>query len=430
MKIKKKTLLTIQSILIFILILFLLIFVLNIDSFLKRYPERNASNQDITITENTSSKIVVTLADNIVDGDRIISQFEQKYSGIDIQYVEMPFSHHERYNYILSAFMTGDKTPDIIGADIVWLDKFIENDWIFDMSNFYDKTERNHINDFNSGFNYEDIYYGVPETACTLVLLYRKDIIENAPDTLSGLLNSSNILKEKYGLKYGLLWNGNNDSDLTVLLMSLMLSNKNAGTDITYSSDDIKNSVNFLKESLQKGAAPNEVLYMTEYDVIEKFADGESAFAICNTEYLPYLSSLKNFKEKFGVVEIPGTEKLDGKASMILPKSLVINKLSQNKEAAVEFIKYYTSEKTQMDLLMNNNQLPTIHELYKSPNITQKMPLITKMSDIFDRSISVEQVVHDTKYSLEISDYIFKILSETAGADDCIKNISEILGRE
>ena len=139
LKLKKETIFTIFSAVLFLIILAMLCFVLNIKSFVKNYsysPNQNLTQkEDVVLTEKTK----IVFADNFVGAKSIIEQFEQKYEGIDVELIELPQSKQEAQNVVISAMRDGDKTPDIICADVLWVETLAKNGWIYDVTESYSK---------------------------------------------------------------------------------------------------------------------------------------------------------------------------------------------------------------------------------------------------------------------------------------------------
>ncbi|MBQ4101080.1 MAG: extracellular solute-binding protein, partial [Oscillospiraceae bacterium] len=409
----------------------MLIFVLNIKSFVKPYSEGFIQNkpQEEVVYETEKTKIV--FADNFVGAKNIISQFEQKYSGIEVQFIELPLSKHEAYNFVASALRSGDTTPDIIGADVTWMSTLSKNGYLCDITKTYEKIENDVISKFHDCVFYNDKCYGIPLSADSLVLVYRSDLCEIPPKTWQGLISISKAFKERYGTS-PFVWSGKNDKDLTALVVSLLLSMSGQTESPDYSPEQIKMVIDFLKQTIGERISPTEVLHMSEVDVAENFANDKSAFAIISTEYLPLIEQNEKMRGKYSIAKIPTYTSDDiSTKSLLFGKNLVLNQNSKHKKEALLFIEFYTSLKNQQQMLETNKQLPTLSELYQSPNITQKQPIIEQMSLILNNTEDVGIVQDYMNKSDDISSNIYNLLSrEHIDKDELLSQISQSLTQD
>ena len=95
-------------------------------------------------------------------------------------------------------------------------------------------------------------------------------------------------------------------------------------------------------------------------DAYRKLTAGEASFMVGPTKFVG-ISSNEEECSVVGQIEailLPGKDAAS-KKTMPLPEAVGVTKFSENKDAAKEFVKWYTSAETQKELYQANSSIPT-----------------------------------------------------------------------
>lgn len=95
-------------------------------------------------------------------------------------------------------------------------------------------------------------------------------------------------------------------------------------------------------------------------DAYRKLTKGEASMLIGPTSFVGRVNDPKESQvvDKVTPIMLPGKSDKSDK-TMALPEGIGVTKYSKNKEAAEEFVKWYTSAKMQEQLFEKNNSIPT-----------------------------------------------------------------------
>ncbi len=278
------------------------------------------------------------------------SEFEEK-TGATVEIIDFPYSTlHEK---ILLDLTSGTGSYDVISNACQWdgefapylesLEPYIEKD-NYDTSDFIQNV-------FENAGIWNDTIYGIPHATTPYVMAYRTDLVDELPQTWDEYLEIAKKYTDPENDMYGVATPAAK-SQFGSLFFTRLFSMGGSWADedwnVTFDSEETRRALKHVKELLNY-ADPAAMSWGLD-EVNNAFLNGNAVFS----EAWPTLGIMQNGDNpdkseivgKWALAEFPndktGLTNLSG-------WDITINKSSDNKELAWEWIKMYTSKEKQKE---------------------------------------------------------------------------------
>lgn len=326
--------------------------------------------------------------------DEIIKDFETKNSNIHVVRSHMTIESL-RQNY--QNAVVGGGGPNIVAGpdDNIGIFGTAETaanlDEVFS-DEFLSKIDKK----FLDAARLNGTLYGIPYiTGNTIALLYNKDIVDKAPETMSELIEQAKKFgdgKDKFGLVFNMTAPYNYIGFLGAFGGSVLDKDNN----ITLNTSEMKDTIEYLYSLKSNyGILPNECGYDQASNL---FKTGKAAFII-NGPWA--FEEYKNAGINLGITCIPKVDNKDYPTPFVASKVLMINKnlKGERLEAAKKFIEFVCQKENQLKLVPVINEFPTNVDAIKdmetsaSDDLMQlkvqvdkcvPMPIVPKMRAVWD----------------------------------------------
>lgn len=271
----------------------------------------------------------------------------------------------------ISAGMGSNDMPDVMymwnypayAGGLEPLDSYIEGEGADYKKNFYDT-----LWNYNS---YDGSTYGIPIGFTTHALFYNKDIFKEAgidePTndwTWDDVKTAAKTITEKCDGKKGFSFQMKPDPyDYEMYLWSngTAYVNEDGELEGNLNSDEAKEVFSMFQE-MEK----DEYAVATEKSGTDEFRSGNTAMYVYGSWSI---NTLKEDEVNFGVVNIPSFGKQPS-VSILSSSGISMSKDSKNKEAAWEFIKFWTSEEMNKERI--GMELPVLYSVVESEGIMEQ----------------------------------------------------------
>jgi multiple sugar transport system substrate-binding protein len=271
----------------------------------------------------------------------------------------------------ISAGMGSNDMPDVMymwnypayAGGLEPLDSYIEGEGGDYKDNFYDT-----LWNYNS---YDGSTYGIPIGFTTHALFYNKDIFKEAgiaePTndwTWDDVKKAAKTITEKCDGKKGFSFQMKPDPyDYEMYLWSngTAYVNEDGELEGNLNSDEAKEVFAMFQE-MEK----DEYAVATEKSGTDEFRSGNTAMYVYGSWSI---NTLKEDGVNFGVVNIPSFDKQPS-VSILSSSGISMSKDSKNKEAAWEFIKFWTSEEMNKERI--GMELPVLYSVVESEGIMEQ----------------------------------------------------------
>ncbi|ADL08478.1 ABC transporter substrate-binding protein [Thermosediminibacter oceani] len=396
----------------------------------------SGNNNNVPAGSGSGSEVVtITYAsgkDSTPATKKLIEAFEKKYPNIKVKFLELPQSPDDQHNAYVTALSAGDSSMDVIALDIIWPPEFAAAGWVLPLDDkFTPEMREKFLTGPVEAVTYNGHVWAVPRYTDAGILYYRKDIIQNPPETWDDLIKMAKANVGKGGTKYGIVFQGNQYEGLVCNALEFIGGNGGSileGDRVVINSPQaiagLQNMVNLVKEKI----APPGITTYKEEDARIVFQQGEALFM----RNWPYAWALLNaddspVKGKVGIAPIPRGK--DGKAGTpaLGGWNLAINKYSKHPEEAWKFIEFVTSEEGQKISALYGGVLPTLKSLYQDKEILEKNPYWADFYDAFITAKPRPVSPFYTQMSDSMQINFHKALTGEITAEQAIKNIEKDL---
>lgn len=315
---------------------------------------------EVTVKENKNQEITFMIPDWGVPPQSMLAEFE-KEKGIKVNIETV--SWDDIRNKIAIAASGNKAAADVFEVDWSWIGEFEDAQWLEPI-----KLSQEDIKDIPSisTFIVNDRVLAVPYANDFRIGYYNKVIYQQAgldePQTWNDVMEDMEILKEKNILKYPYTFplNANEATTTSFIWLTYLRDGKVFNDDGTLNRENALTTLNFINDMLKKGLINPANLTLNGLDTYRQILSKDAAFMVGPTSFIAR-SVDPDQSKAIGEIEVILPPGKDGKATqtMALTEAVGVSSLSENKEAAKEFVKWYTSKETQKAFFKEISAIPT-----------------------------------------------------------------------
>ena len=299
-----------------------------------------------------------------------------------------------------------DPDIDIIGMDVIWTAEFAEADWILPwQGERASKVREGRLGSAVESASYQQQLWAVPYTTNTQLLWYRKDRVNQAPQTWDEMIDAA----ERIGQKGTIQAQGQRYEGLTVFFTSLLASAGGSvlqpdGKHVSLESGPTRRALAVMQRLANSPAADPSLSTSREDDARLAFETGNSSFMLNYTYVWP--SARSNAPDVFthmGWARWPSVVK--GKPSRVTIGgiNLGIGAYTQHREQAFEAASCIASEPNQRLAATRGGLPPTIAALYDDKDVRKTFPFADLLRATLRDAIQRPQTALYSDVSLAIS---------------------------
>jgi len=397
--------------------------------------------------KNLNKEVIITYADNISRAHQmVINKFNEEYKGrIKVKPFDLPFtkfSTNERKELLARSLRSKNDKLDVFSIDHIWSARFVR--WAENLNGYMSTDELNHILPLAlSSCYYKDKLVALPIYADIGMMYYRKDLIGSLP-------NSEKIEKK---LKESITWEdfidlsrkfnidrhpffifpANNFEGLVCSFIEILL-NQNItffeNDSIDWESNETKFTLQLLRDLIHRyKMTPLEVTNYNDHSCYEYFVKNDGVFLrgwpSFTQDYKKLLRS-NNIDTLLETAALPHLK--DTKPhSVIGGWNIMVSKYSENKDAAIEFVKFILGEESQKILYEYGAYLPALNEIYSDEEFLLKHTELIYNKNLLDNGIHRPLLENYTRLSDIISYYTNQVLKGNILIETALKNIKSSL---
>lgn len=314
--------------------------------------------------------------------------FNASQDEIEVEFLIQSWSTDDKHTALVTRLGAGDPNPTVFMGDVIWPAEFAAAGWVMDLTDYVSEEE---LKDFLPGTiqacTYEGRLYALPSFTDAGLLYYRKDLLEKygykVPETWDELVKIAKDISEKEGI-YGFVFQGAQYEGLVCDAVEYIAGNGGAIIDengkITVNSPKVIEALQFMHDMIYKyKIAPESVLSFMEEDARTTFQQGKAVFM----RNWPYCNSPTNLNSpqsavrgKFGMAPMPRGPRGKSGAATLGGWNIFINNFAskEEKEAAIKFAKFLTSETAQVIRAIIGGNSPTRISVYSNPAALKANP--------------------------------------------------------
>ncbi|KAB0680943.1 ABC transporter substrate-binding protein [Aureimonas leprariae] len=361
-------------------------------------------------------------------------------TGHTLMVVTLPASTTDQFGQYRLWLAAGNADIDVYRTDVIWAPQLAE--YFVDLKPLMGDLVSKHIPAVIESQTVDGKLVAMPTWADASALYYRKDLLDKygkqPPKTWDELTSTAKEIQEKERAGgasdlWGFVFQGAPYEGLTCDALEWVASfggGKIVEPDGTISINNPKTAaaLEMAKGWIGTVSPPGSLSYKEE-DARGVWQTGKAVFM----RNWPYAYSLGNggdsaIKGKFDVAPLPGAEG-GASVSTLGGWNVALSKYSKHQDAAVEFIKFWTSDEEQKYRAIQNTRLPTIPALYDDAEIKEKQPLIARWKDVFAAAVPRPSAPTKAKYNEVSSEFWTAVNNTLAGNGTADSNLKRLEAR-
>lgn len=323
--------------------------------------EEKSSDAKKEAAKKEGEEITVMVPDWAVPSDEMLDAFT---ADTEIEVVINEVGWDDIRDKVAIAASGGAAAADVIEVDWSWVGEMHSAGWLeeLEMSD-EDKADMPTL----ETFSIDGKVLAVPYANDYRIAYYNKEHfkaagIEKAPETWDEVYDALSKIKEAGVVEYPFTMPMNADESATTSMMWMAYARNGQvfNDDGTLNQAAVLDALTFEKKLVDEGFTDPAAKTASGMDCYRKITSGEASFMVGPTKFV----GLSNNEEECSVVGqieailLPGKEGTS-QQTMPLPEAVGVTKFSKHKDAAKEFVSWYTSADTQKELFAANSSIPT-----------------------------------------------------------------------
>ena len=308
-----------------------------------------------------SKEITFMAPDWANPGDELLAEFTEE-TGISVIFNEV--SWDDIRDKVSIAASGGEAAADVIEVDWSWVGEMNSAGWLepIEMTD-EDKEDMPTL----ETFTIDGEILAVPYANDYRIAYYNKEHFEQAgitevPETWDEVYDALKKIKEAGIVEYPYTMPMNADESATTYMMWMAFSRSGQvfNDDDTLNEEAVMDALTFENQLVQDGFVDPASISFNGMDCYRKITSGEASFMVGPTKFVGISNDPEQCSEIGNIVPIllPGTDGTSPQ-TMALPEAVGITSFSENKEAAQEFVKWYSSADVQKRMYAVNSSIPT-----------------------------------------------------------------------
>ena len=308
-----------------------------------------------------SKEITFMAPDWANPGDELLAEFTEE-TGISVIFNEV--SWDDIRDKVSIAASGGEAAADVIEVDWSWVGEMNSAGWLepIEMTD-EDKEDMPTL----ETFTIDGEILAVPYANDYRIAYYNKEHFEQAgitevPETWDEVYDALKKIKEAGIVEYPYTMPMTADESATTSMMWMAFSRSGQvfNDDDTLNEEAVMDALTFENQLVQDGFVDPASISFNGMDCYRKITSGEASFMVGPTKFVGISNDPEQCSEIGNIVPIllPGTDGTSPQ-TMALPEAVGITSFSENKEAAQEFVKWYSSADVQKRMYAVNSSIPT-----------------------------------------------------------------------
>ena len=313
----------------------------------------------------------------------LVRAFNRSHPGINLTVTRGPLSTESVSDLAISSLLLGDSPYDLLLMDVTWTPKYAAAGWLEPLEGWLGSDA---LAEMAPGAELGNAFAGhlwrYPLVADMGLLYWRTDLMEAPPRTPEELEAISTSLQASGKVPWGYVWQGRQYEGLSCVVLEVL---RGFGGEWLYndqpalSSDAALAATGWLKQLVLKGITPRSVANMAEPEVLQAFRSGDAAF-------------MRNWPYAWAELNKPGSP-VRGKVAFTTMVSesgqphaatqgswgLALLADSRHKQAAIEALRYLTSDQAQKQLNLEWGYTPTRLKVFDDPELLAQNPQLAEL---------------------------------------------------
>lgn len=306
---------------------------------------------------------------------RQVARFEALHPELRVELRPTPDSADRRHQLFVQWLAAWAPDPDVLQLDVVWVPEFAAAGWVAPLPEPL-ASDSDLLPEALRSASWRGRPFAVPWFVDVGLLYWRTDLLREVPHTISALHRRAVELRERAGLRYGLVWQGARYEGLVTVFVEYLGACGGRVLDdagrVVLDGPGGLCAFRLLRDALDSGAVPAEALAWREEPVRLAFQAGQAVFM----RNWPYAAPLlrdrasSRVADRFAVATLP-RERPEGRPTAALGgASLAVNARSDVRDAAFEFVAFLTAPEQMAERARALGHLPPRPSLYRGARLS------------------------------------------------------------
>ena len=396
--------------------------------------------------EERNQPVRLYYADNISPSHQFaIDEFNRQHLGkIEVIPVNLPFSKfstNERKELLTRSLRSKSEKLDIFGVDLIWVPRFAK--WSEPLDSYFSADEKRRLlRDAMRSCVFEGTLVAMPMYLDVGLMYYRKDIIHRLPDAaaIEKQLQESISWKEMLHLRKRLGYMNKpffifaakdfeglvcNFLELAVGYDPYFLKSNTFPVLSPPATKSLQMMVDFVKD----GTTPPEVTDFDEFLCNTYMLDHDAVFVLAWPDFVQSFRTSYSDTAKLRYIAKAPLPHFEGKSatSVYGGWDFMISKSSTKKAEAIEFIRFFQSEKIQRMIFERTGYLPAINSVYEDSAFLRTHNDLVFFHRLLQNGFHRPALVEYTKVSDIISHFAHLAIKREITVDEALKRTDELI---
>jgi multiple sugar transport system substrate-binding protein len=326
---------------------------------------------------------------------QMVEAFNREHRGsIHLEVIRGPLETESISDLAISSLLLGDTPFDALLMDVTWLPKYAEAGWLEPLDPWFDQAALDQlILGARLGNHHKGQLYRWPLGADVGVLYWRTDLMDSPPSTPEQLSDIAINLVQTKRVTNGYVWQGRQYEGLSCNFVEVLHGfggqwlNPATGQ-LELDATSAARAAAWMQSLITTGASPKAVTNYSESESLQAFKAGDAAF-MRNWPYAwaELQKPESNVRGNVGIA-LMVAEPDQSPAATVGSWGLSLLKQSPHQEAAVEAIRYLTSEAAQRERFLNQGYTPTSKSLFTDPELIAVSSALPEIAKALEYSVS------------------------------------------
>lgn len=337
----------------------------------------------------------------------------------EFEFLDLGFT--DMYQKMALDSQNNEGTYDVLMIDGSWLSEFMENGTVVNMTDMGYSLDSDFIQmAAQGGLDADGNVYGVPFYGNVMVQFYNKQVLkdlgyETTPDTWEGILEVAKKAKEAG--KEGYLLRAQAGENILTDIFPILLAHGGEVLDennnVTIYTPEFKKALEFYMALKENGTI------MDKDDIVASVQSGNGVMSL---DWPGWYTPLEDDTSAFSLIpKKVGADDPEYTSSIYGLWYLGIPENSQNKELALEFIKYITDAERQTASVQYGG-VPTRTSVYENPEIIAQSPNLEYVYQALKEAVYRPRIKQWTEITVTLGTELDNAVQGAKSVDDALKD--------
>jgi len=309
-----------------------------------------------------------------------------------IEVKQLPTTADGQREQLVRRLAAEDSDVDLMFMDVIWTAEFAEAGWLLPFDEqVADEITEGVLEGPLATATYKDRLWGAPITSNTQLLWYRKDRVDEPPETWDQLIEAAEALPEGERLVQA---QGSRYEGLTVWFNALLtsaggtvISGEGDDTEVTIGDEATQRALEVLRDFSRSSAADPALSNSDENIGRLAFQTGGSSFMVNYPFIFPSArEEAPDVFENLGWARYPGVEEGEPSTPPLGGGNIGIGAFTDHPDEAVDATRCLISADHQITYATDGGLPPTLGRLYDDESLRENYPFADLLRESIDEA--------------------------------------------